>query len=369
MPGRTPASPRERHAVFQDAYAAAGAVVRPPGGDAVTGTGASSPRGRFLRHASTSCAAGGRRPDRGAGPDHARPRAAAAGCCGDSVGVDRRHRAGDRRASGRGARACASWPGTAWASTRSTSTRPRRPAGSSSRTPPERTARRSPTSPSALLLARSAASPAGDRRVRRGDWSVSRGRELAGSLTVGGGRLRPDRPRRSRDGCRVRRHGCSRTTRRVDDAWSPTAGSRRARGDLRHRCDGRLPARARRRAPWSTPPGWPACRADHGSGQHRPRRPRRRAGRSPARCATGRLGAYAADTLAAEAGGDSASPLLAVDLADRVLVTPHLGAQTGRPSTGWGPRRRRRPRRASPGPSRRIPFCRRAEGEDCVVRL
>jgi phosphoglycerate dehydrogenase-like enzyme len=42
----------------------------------------------------------------------------------------------------------------------------------------------------------------------------------------------------------------------------------------------------------------------------------------------GRLAGFAADTLAAEAGADSAAPLLADDLADRVLVTPHLGAQT-----------------------------------------
>lgn len=39
------------------------------------------------------------------------------------------------------------------------------------------------------------------------------------------------------------------------------------------------------------------------------------------------LRAYAADTLAAE-GVDAASPLLADDLADRVVVTPHFGAQT-----------------------------------------
>lgn len=42
-----------------------------------------------------------------------------------------------------------------------------------------------------------------------------------------------------------------------------------------------------------------------------------------------RLGAYAADTLAAESGGDDGvSPLLASDLAGRVTVTPHIGAQT-----------------------------------------
>lgn len=42
---------------------------------------------------------------------------------------------------------------------------------------------------------------------------------------------------------------------------------------------------------------------------------------------TGQLAAYAADTLAAESAGGT-SPLLAPELADRVVVTPHLGAQT-----------------------------------------
>lgn len=41
----------------------------------------------------------------------------------------------------------------------------------------------------------------------------------------------------------------------------------------------------------------------------------------------GRLGAYAADTLTGDTAA-SASPLLSADLADRVTVTPHLGAQT-----------------------------------------
>jgi len=40
----------------------------------------------------------------------------------------------------------------------------------------------------------------------------------------------------------------------------------------------------------------------------------------------GRLFAFAADTLSAEDG--AASPLLTEDLADRVVLTPHLGAQT-----------------------------------------
>ena len=42
---------------------------------------------------------------------------------------------------------------------------------------------------------------------------------------------------------------------------------------------------------------------------------------------SGRLAGYAADTLAAEGGGTE-SPLLAADLADLVVITPHTGAQT-----------------------------------------
>lgn len=42
---------------------------------------------------------------------------------------------------------------------------------------------------------------------------------------------------------------------------------------------------------------------------------------------SGHLGGYAADTLEGDTAA-SASPLLADDLADRVIVTPHLGAQT-----------------------------------------
>ncbi len=41
----------------------------------------------------------------------------------------------------------------------------------------------------------------------------------------------------------------------------------------------------------------------------------------------GRVGTYACDTLSSE-HAQTASPLLATDLADSVLVTPHLGGQT-----------------------------------------
>lgn len=50
----------------------------------------------------------------------------------------------------------------------------------------------------------------------------------------------------------------------------------------------------------------------------------------------GRVVAYAADTLATENHGAGASPLLAADLADRVIVTPHLAAQTREGVDGMG---------------------------------
>ena len=50
----------------------------------------------------------------------------------------------------------------------------------------------------------------------------------------------------------------------------------------------------------------------------------------------GRVTAYAADTLATENHGEGASPLLADDLSDRVIVTPHLAAQTREGVDGMG---------------------------------
>lgn len=49
----------------------------------------------------------------------------------------------------------------------------------------------------------------------------------------------------------------------------------------------------------------------------------------------GRLGAYATDALAVE-GGSGQSPLLAPDLADRVILTPHTAAQTVEAVDGMG---------------------------------
>ena len=44
--------------------------------------------------------------------------------------------------------------------------------------------------------------------------------------------------------------------------------------------------------------------------------------------AAGTVAGYAADTLASEAGAGSTSPLLAPALADRVVISPHVGGQT-----------------------------------------
>ncbi len=43
---------------------------------------------------------------------------------------------------------------------------------------------------------------------------------------------------------------------------------------------------------------------------------------------SGQVAAYVADTLSGDTAGSGDSPLLAADLVDRVVITPHLGAQT-----------------------------------------
>ncbi|MEO3926189.1 phosphoglycerate dehydrogenase [Micromonosporaceae bacterium B7E4] len=176
-----------------------------------------------------------------------------------------------------------------------------------------------------LLLAVLRGIPAGDRRVRAGDWSVSRGREL-GSSTVGlvgygrigravGERLRgfgatllgydpmldaeairaagaepadlADLPRRC---TAVSLHAPGGGRPLVDAEW--LAGAR----------DGLLLVNTARADLVDEPALAEALRA-------------------------GRLAGYAADTLDAESTG-AGSPLLAEDLADRVVLTPHIGAQT-----------------------------------------
>jgi D-3-phosphoglycerate dehydrogenase / 2-oxoglutarate reductase len=177
----------------------------------------------------------------------------------------------------------------------------------------------------ALLLAALRSIPAGDRRVRAGDWSASRGRQLAGSVAgvVGFGRIGRGAARRlAALGCHVLVHDpfvspdavsadghtavplaqvCATAdvvslhapggSRIVDDAWVAECREGQvvvntARADL---VDESAVAQALR---------------------------------------DGRLFAFAADMLANEGHRQDSSPLLAADLADRVVVTPHLGAQT-----------------------------------------
>jgi D-3-phosphoglycerate dehydrogenase len=176
----------------------------------------------------------------------------------------------------------------------------------------------------ALLLSALRAIPAGDRRVRRGDWTISRGRQVSGSVAgvVGFGRIGRGTARRLAGlGCTVLVHDPY-----VDGADVAAAGYAPATvPQLRSSAD---------------------VVSLHAPGGHRlvdrswlDHCPAGQVIVNTARAdlvdevavadalRTGRLFAFAADTLTAEAGGDL-SPLLADDLADRVVVTPHLGAQT-----------------------------------------
>jgi D-3-phosphoglycerate dehydrogenase len=177
----------------------------------------------------------------------------------------------------------------------------------------------------ALLFALLRGVTAGDRRVRRADWTVSRGRQLAGSVAgvVGFGRIgRGAAQRLMALGCEVL-------------AYDPYA----AADDVL--ATGATPATLEQvrdtsqvvslHAPGGSPvvdESWLSrCPADQVV-VNTARADLVDEGAVARALREGRLAGYAADTLAAETGGDAASPLLAGDLADRVVVTPHLGAQT-----------------------------------------
>ncbi|MDQ1123539.1 NAD(P)-dependent oxidoreductase [Microbacterium trichothecenolyticum] len=185
----------------------------------------------------------------------------------------------------------------------------------------------------ALLLTALRGIPAADRRVRVGDWSGRSARELS-ALTVGVvglgriGRLVIER---------LRAFGA--TVIGADpwvDAADPIfdAVERADAESLATRCDvvtlhapgGQTVIDER----WLAADDRPVllvntARADLVDEEAVARAARR-----------GRVAAYAADTLAKENAGDSASPLLAADLADRVVVTAHLGAQTREGVDGMG---------------------------------
>jgi D-3-phosphoglycerate dehydrogenase len=177
----------------------------------------------------------------------------------------------------------------------------------------------------ALLFAVLRGVPAGDRRVRRGDWSVSRGRQLAGSVAgvVGCGRIGRGVVRRLLAlGCEVLVHDPY-----VAENDALALGAKPAALDELCR-EAQVVSLHAPGGAALVDAGWLArCPAE----QVVVNTARADLVDEPALAAAlreGRLAGYAADTLAAEAGAGAASPLLTDDLADRVVVTPHLGAQT-----------------------------------------
>lgn len=177
----------------------------------------------------------------------------------------------------------------------------------------------------ALTFAALRAVPSADRRVRVGDWGVTRGRQLAGSTVgvVGFGRIgRAVAGRLSALGCNVLVHDPFVHDDVLRAAGCETATLDRIAGDCAvvslHVPGGETLVDG----PWvaSCAPGQVLVNTA-------------RAGLVDETAVadglrSGHLRAYAADTLSTESATESPSPLLAPDLADVVVLTPHLGAQT-----------------------------------------
>lgn len=183
-----------------------------------------------------------------------------------------------------------------------------------------------------LMLAVLRGTTEGDRRVRAGDWSVLRGREL-GSLTVGivgFGRIGQGVAQRlSGFGSRILAH----------DPWLGDDAIRAAGAEpldvasMPAECD---------LITLHAPGGTAIVDADWLASARpglvlintaRPDLVDEEALAAALR--SGAVGGFAADTLAGDTSG-LASPLLAADLADRVIVTPHFGAQTVEAVDGMG---------------------------------
>ncbi|MBE1484446.1 phosphoglycerate dehydrogenase [Plantactinospora soyae] len=176
-----------------------------------------------------------------------------------------------------------------------------------------------------LLLAALRGIPAGDRRVRSGSWTISRGREL-GALTVGivgFGRIgRAVGRRLSGFGATVL-------------AYDPMLDAEAIRAAGAEPVElAELPARCTAISLHAPGGGRPLVDADWLAGARDGlilvNSARADLVDEPALAAalrSGRVAGYAADTLDTESTGGT-SPLLAEDLADKVVVTPHLGAQT-----------------------------------------
>jgi D-3-phosphoglycerate dehydrogenase / 2-oxoglutarate reductase len=175
-----------------------------------------------------------------------------------------------------------------------------------------------------LMLAVLRGISAGDRRVRAGDWSVLRGREL-GSLTIGiigFGRIGQGVARRlSGFGPRVLAHDPWMTDEQIRAAGAQSS----APLSMATECD---------LVTLHAPGGGVIIDRDWLSHARaalvvvntaRPELVDELAVADALRA--GSIAGFAADTLAGDTRGE-VSPLLAPDLADRVVVTPHFGAQT-----------------------------------------
>lgn len=175
-----------------------------------------------------------------------------------------------------------------------------------------------------LMLAALRSTASGDRRVRAGDWSAVRGRELGAQTVgiVGFGRIgRGVAARLSGFGCRVLVHDpwLSDDQVRAAGAEPATIAQLAAAASVitLHAPGGETLVNA----------GFLAAAAD-GLVLVNTARPDLVDERALAEAlGSGRVAAYAADTLNGDVSGGT-SPLLADELAEHVTITPHLGAQT-----------------------------------------
>jgi D-3-phosphoglycerate dehydrogenase len=176
-----------------------------------------------------------------------------------------------------------------------------------------------------LLFATARGIPAGDRRVRHDDWTISHGRQVAGSVAgvVGFGRIGRGAARRlSALGCDVLVHDPY-----VAEAEILAAGFRPASLRQLRSTAGLVSLHVPGGAPLIDAEWLAECAVDQII-VNTARADLVDEAALAGALRSGRVFAYAADTLAVEVGGAGPSPLLAGDLADRVVVTPHLGAQT-----------------------------------------
>lgn len=177
----------------------------------------------------------------------------------------------------------------------------------------------------ALMMAVLRGVPQGDVRLRAGDWSVRRGRQLGSSTVgiVGFGRIgQASAALLTGLGCHVMIHDPY-----VDPEAISSAGYQPASLD---------DVRVKAKVVTFHSPGGPCVinedwLADCAPGQVIVNTARASLIDEAAVAAAlreGRLFGYAADTLQTETDASGESPLLAADLRDRVVLTPHLGAQT-----------------------------------------